>query len=78
MKDFNRFNHLQKIYSVLNFFTAEKEDKTSKMFNLFDNLEFIFEQDMKKRDKLEEMYFELEKYIAEAKELIMQESKIYL
>lgn len=78
MKDMNRFNQLQKIYSVFNSFTAEKEDENSEMFNLFDNLDFIFEQDSAKREKIEVMYFELEKYIAEAKELIVTESKTYL
>ena len=35
MKDINRFNQLQKIFSVFNSFTAEYEDNNSEMFNLF-------------------------------------------
>jgi hypothetical protein len=78
MKDLNRFNQLQKIYSVFNSFTTEKDNENSELWKLFDNLDFIFETDGEKREKLEKMYLKLEKYIEEAKELILTESKTYL
>ena len=35
MKDLNRFNQLQKIYSVFNSFSAEKDNGNSELWKLF-------------------------------------------
>jgi len=77
-EDFNRFKELQKIYSVLNSFTAEIGNENSEMWKLFDNLDYIFQNDGEKREKLDKMHLKLERYIKEAKELIIKESKTYL
>lgn len=74
-KDWNRYKLLQKANENISFFEQCDEYNNNRLFNLFNDLDYVLEDD---RQELEQISIRLSELLIKAQQKIINESKTYL